>query len=205
MIGVVNSPIANLRSVWNALCSSGFDPVLVDGTSDFDELTHLIVPGVGNFRAVARTLEALDLPDKLQAFAASGRPLLGICVGMQLLARFGTESGDSLGLGLVPGKVVRLPDDVGLRLPHVGWNSVNFRREHPVFAGIKRDRDFYFVHSYFFQTEDDADYLGETTYGHPFASVVGRANVIGFQFHPEKSQVNGQKLLENFCRWDGRC
>jgi imidazole glycerol-phosphate synthase subunit HisH len=205
MIGLLKMPIANLKSAWNALYENGIDPILVDELSDFDELTHLIVPGVGNFRAVMENLNQRGLPAKIRAFADSKRPLLGICVGMQLLATWGTESEMTQGLNLVPGKVVKLVENGELRLPHVGWNTVSLRRNHPVFEGVKPNRDFYFVHSYGFVPDNDDDWLGETTYGRPFASVVARNNVVGFQFHPEKSQTNGIKLLENFCHWDGRC
>lgn len=196
-------PIGNLRSVFNALHENGFDPQFVDETSDFDDLTHLVVPGVGNFAAVMRHLEQAGLPARIRAFAESGRPLLGICAGMQLFAERGTEGGDTEGLALVDGIVDRLPEN-GLPLPHVGWSTVELRHRHPVFEGVKPGRDFYFVHSYAIQTSDEQA-MGVTEYGVPFASIVGRANVVGFQFHPEKSQANGLKLLENFGHWDGRC
>jgi glutamine amidotransferase len=125
---------------------------------------------------------------------------------MQLLAEKGTESGETEGLGLVHGTVERLPvEEKSLVLPHVGWSTVNFRFNHPVADGIKARRDFYFVHSYALQTEHPEEALGESEYGAPFVSVVARDNVVGFQFHPEKSQSNGLKLIENFCYWDGRC
>lgn len=205
-IGILKMPIGNLQSVMNAVYENGFDPVLVDENADLDDLSHLIVPGVGHFRAVMQHLEALGWPDKVRAFAASGRPTLGICVGMQLLATRGTEGEETPGLGLVKALVDRLPEGNDmLRLPHMGWNSVALRRKHPVLEGIKPNRDFYFVHTYAMQTEDDADWIGETVYGRPFTSIVGRDNVLGFQFHPEKSQTNGMKLIENFCNWDGKC
>jgi len=205
VIGILKMPIGNLQSAWNAVCAVGFDPVLVDETSDFDSLSHLIMPGVGNFRAVVDHLESRGLPARVKQFARSGRPLLGICVGMQLLAETGSEGGESIGLGLIKGHVHQLPDIEGLRLPHVGWSGVSIHHQHPVLEGIKNGRDFYFVHSYSFQVAETKDLIAETTYGRPFASIVGRANVIGFQFHPEKSHVNGLRLVENFCCWDGRC
>lgn len=205
VIGIMKMPIGNLQSAWNALHELAFDPLWMDETSDYDDLTHLIVPGVGHFGAVMGHLEARGLPARIRAFAATGRPLLGICVGMQLLADTGTEGGETPGLGLVRGRVEKLPNGDGLRLPHVGWSSVEIRNPHPVFEGLKTNRDFYFVHSFAMKVESPGDCLGETTYGRPFASIVGHANVVGFQFHPEKSQVNGLKLLENFCYWDGRC
>jgi glutamine amidotransferase len=204
-IGILRMPIGNLQSAWNALHELGFDPQFVDERADFGALSHLVIPGVGNFSAVMAQLDARGLPSRVREFAASGRPVLGICVGMQLLARTGTEGGDTQGLALIDARVERLPNGAGLRLPHVGWSPVRFRRPHPVFEGLKSERDFYFVHAYAMLAAADGDWLGETTYGAPFVSVVGRANVVGVQFHPEKSQVNGLKLLENFARWDGRC
>jgi len=204
-IGLLRMPIGNFQSAWNALYELGFDPVMVDESSDFDDLTHLIVPGVGNFKAVMAHLESKGLPDKIRAFASTGRPTLGICVGMQLLATRSTESGDTNGIGFVEGTVSRLPGGPGMPLPHVGWSTVDLRRSHPVTDGIKQGRDFYFVHSYAMHCENDADWIGATNYGTDFVSIVGRDNVVGFQFHPEKSQANGLKLLENFCYWDGQC
>lgn len=202
-VGIVRMPIGNLQSVYNSLWELGHDPRWVDETVDVEDLSHLILPGVGNFRAVSTALEARGLATKARRFAASGRPLLGICVGMQLLATSGDEGGGSDGLGLIAGRVTRLPED--LPLPHVGWNTVSLSHAHPVFAGIKAGRDFYFVHSYAFVTSEEDDVLATTDYGSAFVSAVARDNIVGVQFHPEKSQVNGLKLLDNFCGWDGRC
>ena len=203
-VGIVKMPIANLRSVWNALHENGLDPVLVDESSPHDDLSHLIVPGVGHFQAVMENLEQRGLAGRIRAFAATGRPLLGICVGMQLLAAEGTEGAPTKGLGLIAGTVRRLPEGGHLRLPHVGWNTLTLSRPHPVFEGIKPNRDFYFVHSYAFETGRAEDSLGVTDYGPVFTSVVARDNIVGVQFHPEKSQINGIRLLENFCNWDGK-
>lgn len=202
-IGILKMPMGNLRSAYNAVYQCGFDPLYVDGSDDWDALSHLIVPGVGNFKAVMAHLAEDGLVARLKAFAASGRPLLGICAGMQLLAERGTESGETPGLGLVHGVVDRFPE--GLVLPHVGWSSVEFRFRHPVSEGVKAGRDFYFVHSYALRSDRPDEALGTSEYGTPFVSVVARGNVVGFQFHPEKSQANGLKLIENFCGWDGQC
>jgi imidazole glycerol-phosphate synthase subunit HisH len=204
-VGILKMPMGNLRSAYNAVYENGFDPVFVDAGSDFDGLTHLIVPGVGHFKAVMQHLEQDGLAGRIRAFAASGRPLLGICAGMQLLAERGTEGGETPGLGLVHGSVERLPDGNGLVLPHVGWSGVTFHFDHPVTEGVKHGRDFYFVHSYALQTMHEDEALGVSEYGSSFVSIVAKANVVGFQFHPEKSQANGLKLIENFCHWDGRC
>lgn len=198
-------PIGNLRSVQNAVSANGFDPVSVAEGRELDDLSHLIIPGVGAFAAVMAHLREANLVEPIRQFARSGRPVLGICVGMQLLAQHGREGGACEGLGLVEGTVERLVVDKDVPLPHVGWSSVNFTRPHPVLDGMKPDRDFYFVHSYAISTTNETEVIGETTYGTPFPSIIGQKNVIGFQFHPEKSQTNGLRLLENFGCWDGVC
>ena len=205
MIGVLDLDIGNLRSVCNAVSECGFEVEVVNAAARFDDLNHLIMPGVGHFGRAVRRLSEEGLAQPLRDFAASGRPMLGLCVGMQLLASAGTEGGWTPSLDLVPGSVMRFDLDESFAVPHVGWNEVVFKREHPLFSGIKAGRDFYFVHSYHFVCNEPDDVLTETDYGSPFASAVGRGNVVGFQFHPEKSQVNGLTLLENFCRWDGMC
>ena len=204
MIGILDIGMGNLRSVQNAVHQTGFDPIVVKAAADFDDLTHLILPGVGNFGAAMPEIEARRLRQPILDFAASGRPLLGTCLGMQLLMDTSEEGGNHAGLGLIAGKVMRLRGE-GLRVPHVGWNIVNMTRQHPVFQVPKKGRDFYFVHAYAAICELDDDLLATTEYGGPVTAVIGRANVVGVQFHPEKSQVNGLRLLENFCHWDGKC
>ncbi|MEO8021576.1 imidazole glycerol phosphate synthase subunit HisH [Polaromonas sp.] len=204
MIGVLNIGMGNLRSVENAVYQLGFDPLVVEHQDGFDDLTHLILPGVGNFSAAMPEIGARELKRPILDFVASGRPLLGTCLGMQLLMGISDEGGVHNGLGLIAGKVARLQGE-GLRVPHVGWNILNMTRPHPIFQGIKKGRDFYFVHSYAAVCEQEEDLLASTEYGGPVTAVVGRANVVGVQFHPEKSQVNGLRLIENFCNWDGKC
>ena len=204
MIGVLNIGMGNLRSVENAVYQLGFDPLVVEHQNGFDDLTHLILPGVGNFSAAMPEIDARELKQPILDFVASGRPLLGTCLGMQLLMGVSDEGGIHAGLGLIAGKVARLQGE-GLRVPHVGWNVLNMTRPHPIFQGIKKGRDFYFVHSYAAVCEQEENLLASTEYGAPVTAVVGRANVVGVQFHPEKSQVNGLRLIENFCNWDGKC
>lgn len=204
MIGILDIGMGNLRSVQNAVYQNGFDPVVIHAAAEFDDLTHLILPGVGNFSAAMPEIETRALRQPILDFVASGRPLLGTCLGMQLLMGVGEEGGIHAGLGLIPGRVTRLRGD-GLRVPHVGWNVLNMTRSHPIFESVKKGRDFYFVHSYAAVCEDENDLLGSTEYGGPVTAVIGRANVVGIQFHPEKSQVNGLRMIENFCNWDGQC
>ena len=204
MIGILDIGMGNLRSVKNAVYQNGFDPIVVAAAANFDDLTHLILPGVGNFSAAVPEIESRQLRQPILDFVASGRPLLGTCLGMQLLMSASEEGGNNAGLDLIAGKVTRLGGE-GLPIPHVGWNILNMTQPHPVFQGIKSGRDFYFVHSYAAVCESAADLLGTTEYGGEVTAVVGRANVVGMQFHPEKSQVNGLRLIENFCIWDGKC
>jgi glutamine amidotransferase len=203
-IGIVDVGIGNLGSLKNALYCQGWDSTFVSTPEDFDGLTHLILPGVGAFSAAVKRLQDAQLMNRIKDFGHKGHPVMGICLGMQLLADRGTEGGDEPGLGLVSGRVVPLVAQ-GLRLPHVGWNSVKHVKKHPLFEGIRNDIDFYFVHSYRFLSDQKNNVLSETEYGESFPSIIGRDNIIGVQFHPEKSQVNGLRLLDNFCLWDGKC
>ncbi len=204
MIGILDFGMGNIRSVRNAVYQNGFDPVLIHSAANFDDISHLILPGVGNFSAAIPEIENRHLRQPIINFVASGRPLLGTCLGMQLLMTIGEEGGSYSGLDLIPGKVTRLKGD-GLRVPHVGWNILNMEQAHPIFQNIKSGRDFYFVHSYEVFCEHSSDMLASTEYGGVVTAVIGRNNVVGVQFHPEKSQLNGLRLLENFCQWDGKC
>lgn len=205
MIGVIDLAMGNLRSVMNALVECGMDVRRLDGPEAMDACSHLILPGVGHFSAGAQTLDAMGWRDPLCAWASAHRPLLGLCAGMHLLATTGTEGGESRGLGVIPGVVRRIADAPGRAIPHVGWNALELRMSHPVLADLKQQRDFYFAHSYTFHCETAGDLIAETDYGASLSAIVGRGSVVGMQFHPERSQVNGLRLLENFGRWNGRC
>ena len=205
MIGILDIGMGNLRSMANAVDQNGFNPLVVREASRFDELSHLVLPGVGNFRSAMSEIAARNLRQGLGDFVASGRPLLGVCLGMHLLASMGDEGGSTEGLGFIPGAVRRIKSTEDIRVPHIGWNVLHLCHDHPVFEGLRTNRDFYFVHSYEIDCESNGNVLGTTEYGGAVAAVVGRGNVLGFQFHPEKSQINGLKLIENFCRWNGQC
>jgi len=205
MIGVLDIGMGNLRSMANTIDQNGFDPMIVQDASAFDDLTHLVIPGVGNFGAAMSEIAVRNLGHGIRAFAESGRPLLGVCLGMHLLAGQGEEGGTNDGLGLIAGIVRRLEPGSNFRVPHVGWNVLQQCQDHPVFEGIKANRDFYYVHSFAMICDSEKNVLGTTDYGAPVTAVVGRNNVLGFQFHPEKSQTSGLKLIENFCLWDGQC
>ena len=204
MIGILNIGMGNLRSVSNAVYNLGYDFTIVKESNHLDNISHLVIPGVGSFSAAVQNLLSFNLQKDIQDYTKSGKPILGLCLGMHILAEYGEEGGATKGLGLLNGRVIRMPDKNGLRLPHVGWNTVKFKVDHPVFHRVKNGVDFYFVHSYQFACEYPDLILAETDYGNIFPSIVGKENILGFQFHPEKSQVNGLELLENFCEWDGK-
>jgi glutamine amidotransferase len=205
-IGVLDIGTGNLRSVSNAVYSLGYEPRLIEQAADIADCSHLLLPGVGAFDTAMQKFRTRGLAEPVRAFAASGRPVAGLCLGMQLLATKGEEGSPTAGLGVIPGFVRRLdPQKVPL-VPHVGWNSVEVSATtHPVLNRIRSGVDFYFVHSFHFIPDSDTDVLATTDCGERFCSIVGHANVVGFQFHPEKSQANGLKLLEAFCEWDGVC
>ena len=190
----------NVRSVFNAF-STFADPIISNSVKDIRNSSHLILPGVGSFAgAMANIRSKIDI-DELKKQIALGKLFLGICVGMQVLATIGHEFEKTNGLGLIEGEVVSM-DSHGESLPHVGWNSVRQQRTSELFNGIPDNKDFYFVHSYKFQKQDQkqSSELGLTSYGQDFISVINEQNIFGVQFHPEKSQSHGLNLLRNFSR-----
>ncbi len=157
-------------------------------------------PGSARFRDAIAALRLRDLVRPIEDHIAAGRPFLGICLGLQLLFDVSFEDGEFEGLGIIPGKVVRFASQPGLRIPHMGWNEVTLTRPHPVFAGLPDRSHFYFVHSYHVVPEDESVILGLTDHGGPFVSAIARESLVATQFHPEKSQQIGRRLLENFAR-----
>lgn len=204
-VGVIDYGVGNLGSVLRALEELRVAPVLVNRPADMRATDCLILPGVGNFADCARLLDEGDwtvaLCDEVLGYK---RPLLGVCVGMQLLADSSTEGvvdgQDALGLGFIPGQVRHLRSiGCNLRVPHVGWNAISRTgSEDHLLAGIADGTDFYFVHSYAFMPQDSADVLATTEYGVPITAAVRRGHVWGTQFHPEKSSRAGFRLLKNF-------
>ncbi len=205
MIGILDYGFGNLASVWNAVYNLGFDVEIVKKSERFSNISHLIIPGVGAFDSAMNEMHARGLVEPVLEFAREGKPTLGICLGMQLLADFGEETTGAKGLGLIPGEVRALPTREGFTIPHCGWNTVQFLHPHPVLKKIKSECDFYFVHTYRFLARDKECVLGTTEHSTVFDSVVFQRNILGFQFHPEKSQTHGLQLLENFCHWKGTC
>ena len=203
MIAVIDYGASNLRSVMHALKHLGADARIARHPDELVSADGIILPGVGAFGAGMDQLRAGGFEEPLRRSVAGGTPLLGICLGMQFLFEVSEERGEHAGLGLLPGRVVRFPEDGGLKVPHMGWNQLHPRRESPLLAGIPAGGYVYFVHSFYVRPADEADVLAETDYGRWFASVVGRGGVYGVQFHPEKSQAVGLRLLDNFVRLVG--
>lgn len=201
-VAVVDYGMCNLDSMRRALEECGANPRVTDDPLELEQAERIVLPGVGAFADAIHNLRERKLDQALKTQAAQQIPVLGVCLGMQLLAARGSEGGINEGLGLIPGEIVKLnPTADSPRIPHVGWNEVTPNREHPLFRGIGSGKDFYFVHSYRFHCADAADALAATPYCGGFTSAVARGHVMGVQFHPEKSQKTGFALLRNFLEY----
>jgi glutamine amidotransferase len=195
---IVDYGAGNLRSVARACASQGYEPLVSCEAREIERAEALILPGVGAACDTMRNLNDGGLVEPLREYIRSGRPFLGVCMGQQALLSFSEEGGVHACLGVISGRVKRLPG--GLKVPHMGWNQVRQTYSHPAFEGIEPDAYFYFVHSYYPDPEDRSWVLGETDYGVTFASVLARDNVIATQFHPEKSGASGLRFYANFLR-----
>ena len=202
---IIDYGAGNLRSVAKAFESLGERPLVTNRPADVASASLLVLPGVGAAADTMASLTRLDLVGPILDHTASGRPFLGVCLGLQVLLDGSEEGGWQPCLGLIPGRVrlfaPRRVDGAALKVPHMGWNQVRQRASHPLYAGIPDDANFYFVHSYYAAPTDPAVVAGETDYGLPFASVLIRDNVAATQFHPEKSGAHGLRLYANFLRW----
>jgi len=196
-IGIIDYGVGNLRSVEKAFTASVSDAVVVSSDEKvLREVDSLVLPGVGAFGACMNALKERGFDALVRERVADSVPLLGVCVGMQMLFEGSEEFGWNAGLGFLKGTVKRFPDN--LRVPHVGWNSITIKRKHPLFYEIENESFFYFVHSFYCEAKNKDDVIGTTDYGFEYASIVAKENVCGVQFHPEKSQTVGLKLLQNF-------
>ena len=195
-VAIIDYGVGNLRSVEKAFAAIGHEAIVTGNLAELRKAQRLVLPGVGAFAACMTALREQGLINLVRDRAAGGVPLLGVCVGMQMLFEESDEFGTSPGLGLLKGRVRRFNDD--LVVPQVGWNSIHQRRSHPLFAGIVDNAFCYFVHSYFCEPVNSAAVIGETEYGVNYASVVAEGNICGVQFHPEKSQEVGLRMLGNF-------
>ena len=215
MIALIDYGISNLRSVQKAFEHLGTEVTLVNTPDRLAQADRLILPGVGAFPAGMKGLQERGLIEPVKQAAHNGKPLLGICLGMQLLFESSDEMRETEGLGLLPGRVTRIQDAGDMRqaanrdsafrippstlkIPHVGWNQLDLVSDHPLVRDLTSGSYAYFVHSYAVYPDQREIVFATTDYGGPFASIVGRGNVCGLQFHPEKSQAVGLKLLKNF-------
>jgi glutamine amidotransferase len=195
-VAIIDYGVGNLRSVEKAFAAMGCNAVVTSDDSVLRSADRLVLPGVGAFAACMRELASRGFDELVRERVKEGTPLLGVCVGMQMLFEESEEFGATFGLGLLKGRVRRFPAD--LVVPQVGWNQVRQSGIHPLLADIQDNAFFYFVHSYSCEADDRAVVIGETDYGAPYPSIVARENICGVQFHPEKSQSVGLRLLANF-------
>jgi glutamine amidotransferase len=205
MITIVDYGMGNLRSVHKAVERVGYDAQVTADPEEVLNASKIILPGVGAFRDCMRNLEEFRLLEPVVKSIETGKPFLGICLGLQLLFEESDEFGLHKGMGILPGRVTRFPEDIQdpetnqpYPIPHMGWNTIKIKKEIPLFAGIENNSFFYFVHSYYALPQDPTDIAATTPYGIEFACAVQRDNIYAVQFHPEKSQEVGLRLLRNF-------
>jgi glutamine amidotransferase len=201
MIAIINYNLGNPKSIKNMLSYLGIDAVISDDRNKLKSADHLILPGVGHFAHGMKQLDALGFTDIIKEHALiQQKPILGICLGMQLMTNF-SEEGNVNGLGLIDAQTRKFKQqDKSLKIPHMGWNTVQFKKESNLRNHIRQDPRYYFVHSYFVECNKNEDILCSTYYGKEFVSGFQHENIFGLQFHPEKSHKFGMELLANFCK-----
>jgi len=207
MIGIIDYLAGNLTSVARALSYVGYKWFISSDVSKLKKAERIIFPGVGAAKSAMESLRKMEIDEFLKDSFKNGVPILGICLGTQIIFEESEEDGGTKTLGLLKGKVKRFPDPLifkgeRLKVPHMGWNKVLWKKEHPVFSGLDPEYEYYFVHSYYPFPENEEIILGITFYGIYFPSVIGYKNLVAVQFHPEKSGIPGLKILENFCKWN---
>jgi glutamine amidotransferase len=198
MIAIIDYEMGNLRSVQKGFEKGGYRAVITGDPAVVDRASHVVLPGVGAFADAVAALHRRNLVEPVRTAVAVGKPFLGICLGLQLLFEKSYEDGEFEGLGIIPGKVVRFQVPKGYKVPHMGWNQVVFRRQPPIFSGLDDGTYFYFVHSYYVVPGDESVVATETDYAEPFCSSIWKDNLFATQFHPEKSQDDGLRVLANF-------
>ncbi len=199
MIAIIDYEMGNLLSVKKALEFVGAFPEITSSPVKIHKADAIVLPGVGNFGDGIKHLKKKRLDVAIKNFISSGKPFLGICLGMQLLMEASEEAPDSKGLGIFKGGVVRFPDS-GLKVPHMGWNQLKIENYNPCLAEVPDMSYFYFVHSYFVRPDDPGIIAGSCSYGVDFAAAIGKGNIFATQFHPEKSQDLGLRILRNFTK-----
>ena len=207
MIAIIDYKAGNITSVARALQNIGESFLITDDIKKLEAASHVIFPGVGAAGDAMANLRQKKLDNWLKDWIGVGRPIMGICLGTQIVLDY-SEENDTECIGLVAGSTKRFPDQLvsagqALKIPHMGWNNVEFRRSHPVFLDISPAAEFYFVHSYYPAPSDESTVLGVTNYGIKFCSVLAVKNLVAMQFHPEKSGRPGLQILRNFCKWRG--
>jgi glutamine amidotransferase len=198
MIAIIDYGMGNLRSVQKGFEQVGHAARITDDPGEILAAERVVLPGVGAFEDAMQELRTRGLIEPVREVAASGRPLLGICLGLQLLFETGYEGGRHQGLGILAGEVVRFEPAAGYKVPHMGWNQLTIRQPAPLFAGLSETPYMYFVHSYYAVPRDRSVVAAEADYPAPFTAAVARGNVVATQFHPEKSQSEGLRILRNF-------
>jgi glutamine amidotransferase len=198
VIAIIDYGMGNLRSVEKAFQFLGFEAFIAEKPAQVTNASHLVLPGDAAFGDAMRNLRAGGWEELIHREIAAGKPFLGICVGLQLMFAESEEMGQHTGLGLLPGKCLRFPPNE--RVPQIGWNQINIQRQTPLLEGVPENSFFYFVHSYYVVAENDSDCIATTDYGLDYLSIAGRDGVFGVQFHPEKSQDHGLRILKNFAQ-----
>lgn len=196
-VAVIDYNTGNVDSVIKAIKLFDKTVELTNNNNIIENAKKIILPGQGSFDYGMKKLNELGLTELIKnKVLIKKTPILGICLGMQLLAEFGYENKPTKGLGLIPGEIKKIPTDY--KLPHIGWNEINFIQKENIISGIENNKDFYFVHSYFFDCKKSKHIIASSNYGYKFPSIIKKENIVGFQFHPEKSLKNGLKLISNF-------
>ncbi len=198
MIAIIDYQMGNLRSVQKGFERVGHEAVVTSDAAQLADADKIVLPGVGAFEDAIRELQDRNLVEPIRSAVADGRPVLGICLGMQLFFERSFENGEHVGLGLIPGDVVQFDLPSEYKVPHMGWNQIEVQQSTPLLEGIASGTHFYFVHSFHVVSKDTQAIAATTDYGSPFCSIVARDNLFATQFHPEKSQEFGLQILRNF-------
>jgi len=207
MIAIIDYDAGNLTSVARAVTHLGFKCIVTNDTKEIGKAERIIFPGVGAAGSAMESIKRLGLDEAIKEAFSSGKPVLGICLGTQIIMEY-SEENDTECLGIIGGKVLSFRFDeirrngAGLKIPHMGWNRIILQKKHFILSDLKEGDEFYFVHGYYPVPDDPAYLIGTTEYGIPFASVIGYKNIIATQFHPEKSGRPGLSILKNFCMWN---